>query len=237
MAQLSAALPQLATLLWLVAVDWPEDPHFLSDFIASKAVERPRGLGLRVLQAQHCSFNRVAHLPASLQLLSLSNPGDCQPPRMSAATQLQPLISRLHILLRHCAALHELYVLRVRACTPGVAQLDLTKVAAHCPALRVLVLHIEFEDDGAVKQPCTPTCTDHYRCITVAHGCRLAAVHVKVCHAGVQGAGFGRGEGVLPDLEVLVVIQAHMVFDELTLRYCVRVGLCVPLMCHWCLRY
>jgi hypothetical protein len=39
-----------------------------------------------------------------------------------------------------------------------------------------------------------------------------------LCHVGVQGAPFGRGECVLPELESLVIINYHMVPDELTLR-------------------
>ncbi len=39
-----------------------------------------------------------------------------------------------------------------------------------------------------------------------------------LCHVGVQGAPFGRGECVLPELETLVITTFRRVTDELTLR-------------------
>ena len=140
---LSAALPNLAALQWRNGyyVQQAEHArHTFAAFIAKpslgmEAAETLVGPGLRLLQAEQCSFASVAALPASLQVFLLQN--------MARRGRLHhPLNAKLDKLLAPCApALRELYIVQV--CT--AASLDVPKLAACCPALRVLVLHTFME--------------------------------------------------------------------------------------------
>ena len=132
----AAALPKLATLQWrdLAAAHAEQRARHMSPaFIVRAAAESPAGSGLRVLQAEQCSFDAVHALPASLQVLSL---------RMGT-TNVRPLREGLGLLLAPCAALRELYVLQYARCR--AASVDLPSIAAACPVLRVLVLHVHLE--------------------------------------------------------------------------------------------
>ncbi len=146
--ELSAALPNLAMLHWrdAKARRRTSTRHIFSAFNANpfhrpglpstQAAETLAGPGLRVLQAEQCSFAAASALPASLQVFSSSS---------------LTLNGRLDLLLAPCAALRELYI-HLWA-LEGAALVDLPLIAASCPALRVLVLHIDMaeldaEDDG-----------------------------------------------------------------------------------------
>ena len=145
--ELSAALPNLATLHWreseLFSLQRTPTRYIFSAFTASPyrrpglartvAAETLAGSGLRLLQTEACSFSNAA-LPATLQVLSLRNTGRA----------CQPLRERLDLLLAPCAALRELYVQQLDI--SDAACLDLPLIAALCPALRVLVLHVRTQD-------------------------------------------------------------------------------------------
>ena len=146
--EFSSALPNLATLQWeekapfyLDGNTWQCSPAFG----ARKAAKSPNGAGLRLLHAEKCTFEAVSQLPASLQTLPLCNRQD----------YCYPLLERLHKLLAPCAALCELYILH----TANHKVLDLPAVAAACPALRVLVLHVLDHRPQTVSPSCTPACT------------------------------------------------------------------------------
>ena len=144
---LSAALPNLATLQWreseLFSLQRKPTRHIFSAFNANPyrrpglartvTAETLAGSGLRLLQTEACSFSNAA-LPATLQVLSLRNTGRA----------CQPLRERLDLLLAPCAALRELYVQQLDI--SDAACLDLPVIATSCPALRVLVLHVRTQD-------------------------------------------------------------------------------------------
>ena len=147
---LCAALPNLATLLWRQSTFTPAQPrtqHMFSDFIGSKAAERLPGSGLRLLEAEHCSFTWVPNLPASLQLLSLKNLGRGHSVR-NGQREFHPINKYVSCLLHHCVALRELYLLH---CKCELANPDLPSIAASCPVLRVLVLHVVAENGQEVS--------------------------------------------------------------------------------------
>ena len=150
---LSAALPNLSTLLWRQSAHTPALPrtqHIFSDFIGSKPAERLPGCGMRVLQAEHCSFDCVPELPASLQILSLKNLGRGHSLR-EGKREYHSLFKKVSCLLQRCADLRELYILHTAIqCEPGY--LDLPRLADFCPALRVLVLHV-FMHGGQEVSP------------------------------------------------------------------------------------
>lgn len=92
----SAALPNLAALQWRETWGDQRTRHISPDFTAKMAAESPAGL--RLLQAEQCSFSSIRALPASLQVLSLWND-------LKAYKHLR---ERLDLLLAPCASLHEL---------------------------------------------------------------------------------------------------------------------------------
>ena len=142
---IAAALPKLATLQWEERPPVNADPdkwQFSPAFSARKADGSPAGAGLRLLHAEKCMLESVSGLPASLQVLSMCNRvGDCF-----------PLREGLDQLLAPCAALRELYLVHTYTLEP----LDLPAIAAACPKLRVLVLHIIIPIGHAVSPSCTP---------------------------------------------------------------------------------
>ena len=169
-------------------------------FVARTAAESPAGSGLRLLQAEQCSFDTVSTLPASLHVLSICN-------RLGFS---QLLRDRLHLLLAPCAALRELYLLGATPCT--AATLDLPLIAAACPALRVLVVSVSIRAEGAqVRASCTPACPARQHCT-----CCLLTVPRYAC---LQAVPYGKGMGVLPELEVLLFDNFEPESGGLILRY------------------
>ena len=147
----SAALPKLTALHWrearrrgdnqrvTLATRWTFDAFMDKPWMGRKAAEPLAGPGLRLLQAEQCSFEAVPTLPASLQICSLRHWGREHP----------PLRGRFDLLLAPCAALRELHILQ---CTlSDDASVDLPAIAASCPALRVLVLHVSMERGPGVS--------------------------------------------------------------------------------------
>ena len=143
--EFSAALPKLTVLHWreaalgddnqrvTLATRWTFEAFMDKPWMGKKAAEPLAGPGLRLLQAEQCNFETVDALPSSLQICSLRHWGREHP----------PLRGRFDLLLAPCAALRELHILQ---CTLGKgASVDLPVVAASCPALRVLVLHVFME--------------------------------------------------------------------------------------------
>ena len=148
-----AALPNLTALQWLEAeeasrkYDWYSVEAFADrPWTGMQSAQSLAGQGLRLLQAKQCSFAAVPALPASLQTYSLRN-WDRKAPG---------LLERLHLLLAPCAALRELRISFYNLFR--AASLDLPSVAATCPALRVLVLHVLTASHRGVC-PCTASCT------------------------------------------------------------------------------
>ena len=209
----SAALPNLTALQWLEAAPRRMGTrHTFSAFVSvpymdMKATESLAGPGLRLLQAEQCRFEDVPALPASLQMCSLRSwELDCPYP-----------LDRLHLLLAPCAALRELYILRVTL--SGAALLDLPSIAATCPALQVLVLHVLMEDQRV--SPCPASCTTMQSscCFVLARSsCGSPSARRQFHHACAQADPFGKGEVVLPRLEVLIIVNTGMETDDLLLR-------------------
>lgn len=130
---LVAALPNLATLHWEEEPSTKSQPRHKQAFpvyTGEKAAESLAGSRLRLMQAEHCTFDAVAALPASLRIFSLWN----------GMGHHHKNYNRLDMLLAPCTALRELYILQCTLCRP--ASLDLSLIAACCPALRVVVLHV-----------------------------------------------------------------------------------------------
>ena len=132
--ELRAALPELAVLQWrelIPARCTPHTRHMSSALTAGIAAESPAGCGLRLLQAEQCSFASVPALPASLQVFWLCN----------GLSVRHPQPESLNKLLAPCAALRELYILQYRSFKP--VPLNLSVLTTACPALQVLVLHYD----------------------------------------------------------------------------------------------
>ena len=136
--ELAAAMPHLTVLQWRDRGQprCKNTRHIFDAFLDRpwmdrKAEKSLAGPGLRLLQAEECSFGNVPALPASLQICSLQN-WYWQPDR---------LFQGLHRLLAPCASLRELYILPLST-LGDTAALDLPSIAATCPMLQVLVLHV-----------------------------------------------------------------------------------------------
>ena len=169
--ELSSALPNLATLHWreseLFSLQRRPTRHIFSAFTANPyrrpglarivASETLAGSGLRLLQTEACSFSNAA-LPTTLQVLSLRNTGRA----------CQPLRERLDLLLAPCTALRELYIQQLDI--SDAACLDLPLIAALCPALSVLVLHVQTQNCKEVS-PARPAGVLCLPCITASCAC------------------------------------------------------------------
>ena len=125
----------------------------------------------------------------------------------------------LHELLAPCAALRELYILNFTQYDGTF--LDLPSIAAICPVLQVLVLYVDTEVEGPGVSPCTTACTTmQTSCSSVLDrsSCASPSAWRQDHHACAQANPFGKGEVVLPRLEVLIIVNAGMEPDDLVLR-------------------
>lgn len=139
-----AALPHLCTLQWWDIAS-TEDEHRLrhmSPACIAREAACPGGAGLRLLHADNCSLHSVVALPGSLQVLSL----------LSGDGKADILRERMDMLLAPCASLRELYILQ--SFLDSGAPLGLPALAASCPMLRVLVLHVFTATEPGVSCPC-----------------------------------------------------------------------------------
>ena len=137
-----AKVPNLTVMLWQEVAPSQaaqRTRHISSAFTARVAAENPAGSGLRLLHAEQCSFNAVPPLPTSLRILSLRHEmGTSAPFHTSIAELVAP-----------CAALCELYLLEMTLGSSNVLILPL--VAAACPLLQTLVMHVSLEESEWVS--------------------------------------------------------------------------------------
>ena len=137
-----AELPNLTVLLWqeeAPSVAEKSVRHLSAGFRARLAAETPAGSGLRLLHAEECSFEAVPPLSTSLQVLSFRHGMETSGP---SHTNVAALVAP-------SAALRELYILGVKLRASNVLSLPL--VAAACPLLQVLVVHVCLETGQQVS--------------------------------------------------------------------------------------
>ena len=132
--ELVATLPHLATLEWWERASTENAhcrrPHHIGP-TCNRGAACPGGAGLRLLHAEKCSFESLPAMPSSLQVLSLLS---------ADGGNSEFLRERLDLVLAPCASLRELYILQ--SFLDSRAPLGLPAIAASCPALQVLVLHV-----------------------------------------------------------------------------------------------